>query len=97
MDKDPGSCFDDCPFVHSFFRVCYLTGVECAVPMQTKTLGHDGNSKGISRELRLKREFSSRQFFSFPAMFIESHYVSDASSKGLICISRIFFLFKALI
>lgn len=35
------------------------------MPMQTKTLGHDGNSKGISTELRLKREFVAERYFSF--------------------------------
>lgn len=36
MDKDPGSSFDDCPFVHSFFRGCYLTGVESVLKVENK-------------------------------------------------------------
>lgn len=36
MDKDPGSSFDDCPFVHSFFRGCYLTGVESVLKAENK-------------------------------------------------------------
>lgn len=93
MDKDPGSRFDDCPFVHSLFRVCYLTGVECAVPMQTKTLGHDGNSKGISRELRLKREFSSRQFFfPFQLCLLTLIMSQMLSQKVLFVLAEIFFI-----
>lgn len=34
-----------------------------SVPMQIKTRGHDGNSKGISIELGLKREFVAERYF----------------------------------